>query len=250
VRESHEELDESLKRIVDELKTLPAVPADASARVLARVDAARRGEGSSAYAAQSDDDDVIFFPASTEEMHAAPAPATSASAGAETRVAGSVRALRRRFVVSLPAAIGYALAATLAGFMIRGALPRPVSGSGVASAQAARSGDTLGIVPVGASAATVRALEETPVKVQFVLDARRASQVAVVGDFNGWDGAKNLLERDSKTGLWTALVDVRPGRHVYAFLVDGSTWTLDPNAPRTKDADYGNEQSVMIVGIR
>lgn len=248
MRESHDELDESLKRIVDELKTLPAVPADASARVLARVDAARRGEGSSGYAGQSDDDDVIFFPASTEEMY--PAPAASASAAAESSVAGSVRALRRRFVVSLPAAIGYALAATLAGFMIRGALPHPAGEPGVASAPVARSSGTLGVVPVGASAATVRALEEAPVKVQFVLDARRASQVAVVGDFNGWDGTKNLLERDSKTGLWTALVDVRPGRHVYAFVVDGSTWTLDPNAPRAKDADYGNEQSVMIVGIR
>jgi AMP-activated protein kinase-like protein len=248
VRESHEELDESLKRIVDELKTLPAVPADASARVLARVDAARRGEGSSAYAGQSDDDDVIFFPATTEEMPASPA--ASATAAAETRVAGSVRALRRRFVVSLPAAIGYALAATLAGFMIRGALPRPAAETPLAGAPAARSGDTLGVVPVGAAAATLRALEETPVKVQFVLDARRASRVAVVGDFNGWDGTKNLLERDSTTGLWTALVDVRPGRHVYAFLVDGATWTLDPNAPHAKDADYGTEQSVMIVGMR
>jgi hypothetical protein len=248
VRESHEELDESLKRIVDELKTLPAVPADASARVLARVDAARRGEGSGAYAGQSDDDDVIFFPASTEEMRAVPAP--TAPAAADTRVAGSVRALRRRFVVSLPAAIGYALAATLAGFMIRGALPRPAGEARVASAQAARSSDTLGVTRVAETAATMRAREDAPVKVQFVLDARRASQVAVVGDFNGWDGTKNLLERDARTGLWTALVDVRPGRHVYAFLVDGATWTLDPNAPRTKDADYGNEQSVMIVGIR
>ena len=34
--------DDVINRIVDELKTLPAVPADATARVLARVDAARR----------------------------------------------------------------------------------------------------------------------------------------------------------------------------------------------------------------
>ena len=248
MRESHDELDESLKRIVDELKMLPAVPADASARVLARVDAARRGEGPSAHAAQSDDDDVIFFPATTEEVRAVPA--ASASSAAETHVAGSVRALRRRFVVSLPAAVGYALAATLAGFVIRGALPRAAGDASAESAAVARSGDTLGVTAVGASTAAMRALEEAPVKVQFVLDARRASQVAVVGDFNGWDGTKNLLERDSKTGLWSALVDVRPGRHVYAFLVDGSAWTLDPDAPRTKDADYGTEQSVMIVGMR
>ena len=112
-----------IERIVDELKVLPAVPADATARVLARVDAARRGEGESGDAC--DDDDVIFFPTSTDEMRAAaagggpppcrPAPRTAGRAG---------RTDRRRFVVSLPAAIGYALAATVAGFLIRGAMPR------------------------------------------------------------------------------------------------------------------------------
>ena len=62
-----DERDEMLDRIVNELKTLPAVPADATARVLARVDAARHGNGPSV-SATDDDDDVIFFPASTEEM--------------------------------------------------------------------------------------------------------------------------------------------------------------------------------------
>ena len=63
--------DEMIKRIVDDLRTLPAVPADATARVLARVDAARRGEGPSA-PGLADDDDVIFFPTSTEEMRSTP----------------------------------------------------------------------------------------------------------------------------------------------------------------------------------
>src|SRR5215217_8144749 len=109
-----------LDRIVNELKTLPAVPADATARVLARVAAARRGNGPTVSAAD-DDDDVIFFPTNTEEMRAVQlvpdqAPAVVSAAG--SRADGT---LRRRFVVSLPAAIGYALAATLAGFLIRGA---------------------------------------------------------------------------------------------------------------------------------
>ena len=71
MRDINEDGDEMIRRIVDELKTLPAVPADATARVLARVDAARRGEGPSDYAS-ADDDDVIFFPATTEEMRAFP----------------------------------------------------------------------------------------------------------------------------------------------------------------------------------
>jgi hypothetical protein len=235
-----------IKRIVDELKTLPAVPADATARVLARVDAARRGE-EPAYA--SDDDDVIFFPTSTEEMPA-PSPSRGEPWAATAPAPGSRSAhgWRRRFIFSLPAAIGYALAATLAGFLIRGAVPRPPATDGIASVPAPESSTATGrIVPAAASA---RALQETPVAVQFVLDARRAKSVAVVGDFNGWDGSATPLERDSASGVWTALVKVPPGRHVYAFLVDGTVWTLDPNAPRAKDSDYGTEQSVVIVGLR
>jgi hypothetical protein len=236
-----------LDRIVNELKTLPAVPADATARVLARVDAARRGNGPSVSATDDDDDDVIFFPASTEEMRAVqlvPSEAPVVASAAGSRVDGT---LRRRFVVSLPAAIGYALAATLAGFLIRGALPRKAGDTAIAMAPV---GETAGVaIPIRPVSASRRALQEAPVKVQFVLDARAATSVSVVGDFNAWDGSAAPLSRDSVSGVWSALVDVTPGRHVYAFVVDGGKWTLDPRAPRTRDSDYGTEQSVMIVGL-
>ena len=104
------------------------------------------------------------------------------------------------------------------------------------------------VQPVAATAS--REAQEAPVAVQFVLDATRAKSVAVVGDFNAWDGSATQLVRDSASGVWSAVVDVPPGRHVYAFLVDGKTWTLDPRAPKTKDSDYGTEQSVMIVGLK
>jgi hypothetical protein len=205
-----DEHDELLQRVVGELQTLPAVPPDATARVLARVEAAHRD--------------------------------------ATTKVAGTSGGFRRRFVVSLPAALGYAVAATVAGFLIRGAVSQPGE-TPAAPVVAVAPASTLG-TPLTTVAASRRALQEAPLTVQFVLDAKHAKRVAVVGDFNAWDGSATPLERDSTTGIWSALVDVRPGRHVYAFLVDGTTWTLDPNAPRTKDVDYGTEQSVMIAGLR
>ena len=58
------------------------------------------------------------------------------------------------------------------------------------------------------------------------------------------------LARDSATGVWSTVIQITPGRHVYAFLVDGQKWTLDPRAPKTKDSDYGTEQSVIIVGLQ
>jgi len=242
-----DERDEMLDRIVNELKTLPPVPADATARVLARVDAARRGNGPDV-SATDDDEDVIFFPASTEEMRAVqlvPGQAPAAASAGGSRVDGT---LRRRFVVSLPAAIGYALAATLAGFLIRGAFPRKADDT--ATIASTPVGETAGAaIPLRPVAASRRALQEAPVKVQFVLDARAATSVSVVGDFNAWDGSAAPLSRDSVSGVWSALVDVTPGRHVYAFVVDGGKWTLDPRAPRTRDSDFGTEQSVMIVGL-
>jgi hypothetical protein len=251
----HEERDEMIDRIVNELKTLPAVPADATARVLARVDAARRGAGPDALA--TDDDDLIFFPTSTQELPAVSgAPARVLPAAAGSRVDGSrADGPRRRFVVSLPAAIGYALAATLAGFLIRGALPGTPAGSPLAQVRPAETlGATSGATsdartPVTPVAASTRDLQEAPVPVQFVLESKRANSVSVIGDFNAWDGTAAPLARDSASGVWSGVVNVRPGRHVYAFLVDGTVWTLDPRAPRTKDSDYGTEQSVMIVGL-
>lgn len=241
-----EERDELIGHIVDELKVLPAVPADATARVLARVDAARRGGSGSA--GSSDDDDVIFFPSGTDEMQAQPLTRPMPAAASARSL--SEGGMRRRFMVSLPAAVGYALAATLAGFLIRGAMPRSTAAV-VAESESRRPDTTVPSPQVQRVAATVsREAQEAPVATQFVLDAARASSVALVGDFNGWDSAAMPLVRDSATGAWSTVVAVTPGRHVYAFLVDGKTWTLDPRAPKTKDSDYGTEQSVIIVGLR
>ena len=240
-----EDRDELIERIVDELKPLPQVQADATARVLARVDAARRGQTPSMY----DDDDVIFFPTATDEI-----PATAAAPSPLRAVPGAPRRVQggRRFLVSLPAAIGFALAATLAGFLIRGALPMRNNAQLAATTELRRDSAVPSAAAVTTVAGTtaVREAQEAPVATQFVLDARRAASVAVVGDFNSWDATANPMVRDSASGAWTALVAVKPGRHVYAFLVDGKEWTLDPRAQRTKDADYGTEQSVMIVGLR
>ena len=247
-----DERDELIGRIVEELKVLPAVPANATARVLARVDAARRGSGP--VADVSDDDDISYFPAGTDEMQTTSGPmgrTMPASLGeVRSRNAGG---LRRRFVISLPAAIGYALAATVAGFLIRGAVPRQDATSDLPTVaptmEAMRTApESVPVTPV--AGLTNRQYEEAPVAVQFVLDARGASSVALVGDFNAWDGSTTPLVRDSATGVWSTVIDVTPGRHVYAFVVDGEKWTLDPSAPKTKDTDYGTEQSVVIVGLQ
>ena len=98
----------------------------------------------------------------------------------------------------------------------------------------------------GADAST--GAETAPQQVQLVLRAPDASRVRVVGDFNGWDQAQAPMTRDPVSRLWSTTLSLRPGRHVYAFVVDDTIWMRDPRAPAAKDADFGRPGSVLLVG--
>ena len=89
---------------------------------------------------------------------------------------------------------------------------------------------------------------EQRVTTQFVLDARdvpTAHRVSIVGDFNDWNGSATPLALDH--GAWTITVPLPPGRHVYAFVVNGDRWIRDPRAAEAIDNDFGRPGSVIIV---
>ncbi len=135
-----------------------------------------------------------------------------------------------------------AAAALAIGFITRGTLsalldePAPLATSSVAGAQAKTPGMT--------AANTRAAVHEVPVPIIF--DAVGAQKVSVVGDFNDWDSAAAPMTRFGANGPWTATVNVTPGRHLYAFMVDGKL-VVDPRAPAARDLDYGGDTSVMMV---
>lgn len=85
-----------------------------------------------------------------------------------------------------------------------------------------------------------------PRAVKFVLIAPQASRVAVVGDFNGWDTGAAPAVRQAD-GTWVAFVQLTPGRHEYSFVLDGSHFMPDPNAPIASDDGYGQRNSVALV---
>jgi hypothetical protein len=86
----------------------------------------------------------------------------------------------------------------------------------------------------------------TDTVVKFVYPGR-ASTVSLVGDFNGWDTAKTPMVRDPRSGNWSVALPLNAGRHVYAFVVDGTTWTNDPSAPLAPDDGFGHASSVKNV---
>ena len=82
--------------------------------------------------------------------------------------------------------------------------------------------------------------------VRFTLDAPHAAHVALVGDFDGWNKAGVPMSRARDGRTWTVDVRLPPGRHAFAFSVDGGL-RVDPRAPRAGDDDFGTPSSVVVV---
>ena len=84
--------------------------------------------------------------------------------------------------------------------------------------------------------------------VRFVLVAPAAGRVSLVGDFNAWDAARTPMRQGGDGGVWTVELPVAAGRHVYAFVVDGTRWIADPAAPLAPEDGFGSRNSVLVVG--
>jgi Glycogen recognition site of AMP-activated protein kinase len=86
-------------------------------------------------------------------------------------------------------------------------------------------------------------------QVRFSLSAPSARQVSLVGDFDGWNPAAHPMRRDPAGDQWIVDVRLPPGRHVFAFSVDGGL-RADPSAARAVEDDFGVPSSVIVVSQR
>jgi len=83
--------------------------------------------------------------------------------------------------------------------------------------------------------------------VRFAVQAPRARQVSVAGDFNNWAPGQILLEDAEGDGVWHGLVRLAPGVYQYMFVLDGETWIADPLAGEKVDDGFGRENSLVRV---
>jgi len=83
--------------------------------------------------------------------------------------------------------------------------------------------------------------------VRFVFVDPGATRVELVGDFNEWAKGSTQLKPSGAPGVWAVSVPLSPGRHEYAFIINGSRWVADPLAVKSSD-DFGTESSVIRVG--
>ena len=123
----------------------------------------------------------------------------------------------------------------------------PIGAAGLAAGIAA-------VVLIGSSIARPTGAPEPPQSVnlsrstqmtQFVLVEPSANSVAVVGDFNDWNAAATPLRREAGDGVWWVALPLSPGRYRYAFVVDGTEWRGDPNAPA--EDEFGRPSSVVSI---
>ena len=167
----------------------------------------------------------------------------------QSRGAAAWRWLIRPRTVRVSPLAGLAVAAGLAAVMVIGRREpagSPTAANGVgqfASAAPDARGRTVAPRP-----STLDPRPAAPV--QFVLVAPGAREVSLVGDFNDWDVAATRLRPASAGGMWTIEVPLAPGRHRYAFVVDGTRWLADPAAPRAVDDDFGTPSSVVTIAER
>ena len=139
---------------------------------------------------------------------------------------------RKEWVIRLSPRVGIAIAAGVSAIIALSTVA--VSSKISARSQASQS----------AQAAPAR---DTVQLVRFVFVDSGASSVALVGDFNEWTRGATELKPSGAPGVWSVSVALTPGRHEYAFIINGSRWVADPFAVKSSD-DFGTESSVIRVG--
>lgn len=168
----------------------------------------------------------------------AQAPRPTADDGPLTIARDRQRRIVLRPLTGLAAAVLFAALGAGAALLVQS---RRASRVEVAQSESPAAGRRGAVSPVSdASFGTARDV------VRFELSAPNATRVALVGSFNGWNPVATPLRRDASTGTWAVSLRLPPGRHVYAFVVDGDV-TADPAAPRAADDDFGSAKSVLLV---
>lgn len=87
------------------------------------------------------------------------------------------------------------------------------------------------------------------VRVTFELPADAANEsVAVVGDFNDWDENKDVMKFDSKSGVWSKSISLKPGNtYEFRYLVDGRQWRNDENADGYAPNPHSGQNCIVSV---
>ncbi|HEX7069333.1 MAG TPA: 1,4-alpha-glucan branching enzyme, partial [Rhodothermales bacterium] len=88
----------------------------------------------------------------------------------------------------------------------------------------------------------------TPEGTWFAVWAPHADSVAVLGDFNDWDGSRNPLER-TEAGVWQGLVSGAKVGHKYKYRIQRGYYTVDKSDPYAFAMEQPSAQGHAIAGL-
>jgi Glycogen recognition site of AMP-activated protein kinase len=130
----------------------------------------------------------------------------------------------------------------LAGLALAAGITAIIAVSGIAV------GSRIGSRTELAARVAAKPQRDTVQIVRFVFVDRSAGSVEIVGDFNAWAKGSAQMHQSGVPGVWAISVPLSPGRHEYAFIINGTRWVADPLAVKASD-DFGTESSVIRVGF-
>jgi 1,4-alpha-glucan branching enzyme len=73
-----------------------------------------------------------------------------------------------------------------------------------------------------------------------------AKDVALCGDFNGWDTSAHPMKQ-RKDGRFSLTISLKPGIYRYRYLLDKERWENDWAADDYVPNTYGSEDSLVII---
>lgn len=82
-------------------------------------------------------------------------------------------------------------------------------------------------------------------RIEIVVNAQDASQVAVTGDFTGWS-PEGLPLAKGEQGEWRATLELAPGEYQYRLKIDGE-WKDHATAQKRVPNPFGSENCVLLV---
>lgn len=73
----------------------------------------------------------------------------------------------------------------------------------------------------------------------------KATSVFLAGNFNNW--STSAMPMQLVDGIWQIAIALEPGSYQYKFVINGTTWKEDPEAPSYVDDGFGGKNGAFVL---
>lgn len=93
-----------------------------------------------------------------------------------------------------------------------------------------------------------RTTEKAEKRIPIVVNAPKATEVLVTGDFTNWS-KEGIRLKKTASGRWETVLSLPPGEYQYRLLIDGE-WSNDPVAKKQIPNQFGTSNCILEVPAR